>query len=86
MVLPLKIGCKLPHGLVLELGLDAKGAPTGAYEVVVLNGLDKTGFASKYGVTTGVSAAFWAAWTKRNKNLRYVKDGSVFVIPEATAK
>lgn len=80
------IGCKLPHGLVIEVGLDKGGVPSDEYRNVVLNGLSKARVGSKYGVTS-VPADIWVTWLKHNTKLRYIVDGSVFVLPEkATAK
>lgn len=76
------IGCKNPHGLVLELGVNVRTQmPTDKYQCVVLNGKLKTGSAkATFGVTT-VDEDFWKAWLKKNAKLRYVLDGSVFQVP-----
>jgi hypothetical protein len=74
------IGCKLPHGLVLEIGLDPKtGKPTEDYRCVVLQGLLKARKGAKYG-TTLVPVVVWEPWLKANAKLRYIVDKSVFVI------
>jgi hypothetical protein len=74
------IGCKLPHGLSLEVGLEPKtGQPTTDYRCVVLQGLLKARKGAKYGSTL-VPRAVWDTWVKTNAKLRYVVDGSVFVI------
>jgi hypothetical protein len=74
------IGCKLPHGLVLEIGLDPKtGQPTKRYEAFVLQGTIKARPGAKFGETL-VPLSVWEAWVKRNAKLRYVLDKSVFVV------
>lgn len=77
----LTIGCKLPHGYVLELNPPKIGDKVPAtYQAVVLNGTNKAKAKAKYG-TTLVDPEFWAAWLKKNVKLRYLVDGSIFVIP-----
>ena len=75
------IGCKLPHGLVIEIGLDPKtGRPTKDYEAFVLQGTLKAPAGAKFG-TTPIPKSVWEAWVKKNAKLRYVLDKSVFVVP-----
>lgn len=73
------IGCKLPHGLALEIGIDKKGTPGEGYQCVVLQGLIKARTGSKFGVTS-VPKAVWDKWLAKNTKLRYIVDGSVFVV------
>ena len=74
------IGCKLPHGLALEVGLDPKtGQPTKDYRCVVLQGLLKAKKGAKHGSTL-VPKAVWDTWLAANLKLRYVVEQSVFVI------
>lgn len=75
----INIGCKLPHGLVLEIGLNKDGTPSKDYEAAVLQGLVKARKGAKYGSTLVVKA-LWDTWLAKNVKLRYVVDGSVFVI------
>lgn len=71
------VGCKLPHGLVMELGKvgDEK------YKRHVLfgaNGNSKGAIvAGGFGITT-VPADFWEQWTKKNRHLELLKNGAVF--------
>lgn len=75
----INIGCKLPHGLVLEVGIrDMKLASD--YAVAVLQGRLQARPGAKYG-STMVHKALWDRWLALNKTLRYVVDKSVFVIP-----
>lgn len=75
------IGCKNPHGLVLELGVHPlTQLPTKDYKCVVLNGLLKASAKARFAVTI-VDEDFWKAWLKKNAKLRYVLDGSVFQVP-----
>lgn len=79
------IGCKLPHGIALELGIgvDARGKPVaGKYTRVVLAGANGAAHgavvaAGGYGLTR-VDASFWEAWYQRNKELDFIKCGAVF--------
>lgn len=72
------IACKLPHGLVLEVGFSKKNqTPSADYTYVVLNGRSQATAGAKFGVTI-VDATLWDAWAKANKDLRYLKDGSIY--------
>jgi hypothetical protein len=83
------VGCKLPHGLKLELGYDPVTGIRGEdYQFVVVKGANQfkkpgepaTG--EGVGLTTGVDKAFWDEWLKRNKTLQYVREGLLFAQPE----
>lgn len=76
----INIGCKLPHGLVLEVGLAKNGIPGEGYRAVVLQGTLAARVGAKFGSTL-IAKAVWDAWIKENVKLRYVVDKSVFVIP-----
>jgi hypothetical protein len=76
----INIGCKLPHGLVLEIGLDPKtGIPTEKYRNAVLQGTLQARKGAKFG-SAFVPRDLWDAWVAKNKKFRYVVDGSVFVV------
>jgi hypothetical protein len=82
----INIGCKLPHGLAIEIGMVAgntKGntfaVPGPDYRCVVLQGLLGARKGAKYGSTL-VPKPVWETWVKANAKLRYVVDGSIFVI------
>lgn len=74
------IACKLPHGLVMELGkvgdsnyrrfelAGANGAPRAPRPAIVAGG---------YGLTT-VPEDFWKAWYLKHKDRDYVKNGAIF--------
>lgn len=68
------VGCKLPNGLVCEMG--KLGDET--YTTVRLNGANSARVVGGYGITPGVSASFWNAWMKKNKGLEFVRKGLVF--------
>lgn len=84
------IGCKLPNGLTLEL-IDIPTEkvalfPRPAGKKVILNGAYDRGerrilsaVKFEYG-TTMVEEEFWNAWVAHNKDLPFVKDGSVFKV------
>ena len=67
----IKIGCTLPHGLVL----DVKG------ELVTLNGqnqyFDRLNHIGTHGVTE-VEQSFWDAWKKENRESAALKNGFIF--------
>jgi hypothetical protein len=69
------VGCKLPHGLVLELG--KKGDDN--YKVVTLKGANDSRIIGGYGITE-VSKDFWEGWMKKTGcRLVPVKKGLIFV-------
>lgn len=73
------VGCKLPHGTVLELGAAKVVKTAVVYDHIVLQGRLAAKRGAAYG-TTAVEAEFWAKWLKMNAKLRYVMDGSIFVV------
>lgn len=88
----INVACGLPNGLTLEIG-EAKVLKNGelspTYKAVHLVGFVEAGRKAvsfptkgkrKFGVTA-VPADVWAAWLAKNKTLRYVVEGSVFVVP-----
>jgi hypothetical protein len=86
-----RIGCKLPNGLILEILEAGPGmfpAPMG--KRVFLKGSNSTLTAKGENpliarfAFTDVDADFWEAWMKKNKDMPFVKNGSVFM--EESAK
>jgi hypothetical protein len=76
----INIGCKTPHGLPLEIGVNSRNCTIGKdYQCVVLNGVNKAKPGARYGVTS-VDEDLWKTWLKANAKLRYVLDGSVWAI------
>lgn len=85
------VGCKLPSGITLELvqpGKDWNPAPTG--QRVTLKGansvrdpglLGGSQFEHPYSLTA-VDASFWESWLKANRDMKFVKDGQIFAVPE----
>lgn len=86
------VGCKLPNGLVMELirlpEMKNSIIPVGRTEddtVVELNGANSAMIArvnpadAAYGVTE-VDEAFAKRWFEVNKNLKFVKEGLVFMV------
>jgi len=61
------VGCKLPNGLVMQLG-DKK---------VTLNGANASKLIGGHGITY-VDAEFWQAWAKAHKSLEPMKQGLIF--------
>lgn len=69
------IGCSLPHGLTLTIGEPG----TEGYQFTELAGRLKARKGAKYG-TTKVDTTLWVYWVGENNTLRYVAEGSVFVL------
>lgn len=67
------IGCKLPNGLILEVG----------EKRVTLNGSNSSAIIGGHGITENVDADFFGAWLKANKDLSFVKAGHVFAHEKA---
>lgn len=63
------MGCKLPHGYILELG-------TRSFR---LNGNNSARIVGGYGLTEGVPKDFAEAWLTKNADLAPVKNGLVFI-------
>lgn len=68
------VGCKLPHGLHLELH-DAAGQVTDRVTVAGANSSDIIG---GHGVTLNVPKAFFEEWLKRNKGSAAVRNELIF--------
>lgn len=94
------VGCKLPHGLVLQLErAEIKTAMNGAQEKthqwigerVILNGSNTSGIIGGYGITRDVDAEFFAAWVRQNSDEKGVptfaplKAGLIFAIAAPAA-
>lgn len=62
------IGCKLPHGLHMDVG-DQR---------VTINGLNTTEIVGGHGLTFGVPKALWEQWKRDHKDAEFVKRGLVF--------
>lgn len=67
------IGCKLPHGLILDLTLPAQ--PPRRYRI---KGRNSARIIGGYGITQGVPKSFWDEWLEKNRALSFVKAGLVF--------
>ena len=62
------IGCKLPNGIILEVG----------DQQVELNGLNKCAIIGATHGSTNVDADFWAAWKTQNSTFSALKNGAIF--------
>lgn len=69
------VGCKLPNGLILEMGKPGDSN----YTQVVLKGANQANLVGGYGLTSNVSKEFMAVWLKSHSWLPAVRDGLVFV-------
>lgn len=68
------VGCKLPNGLICEMGRPGEES----YARVVLNGANHSRVVGGFGLTE-VSKNFWEAWHKKHKHLDFVRKGMVFM-------
>ncbi len=68
------VGCKLPNGLVLELG--SRGSPN--YKTVTIKGANSALVVGGYGLTD-VDGEFMAAWLKKHAWLPAVRNGAIFL-------
>lgn len=74
------IGCKLPHGLILE-------NPLNPNVTVELNGLNKSLIIGAKHATTEVDAEFWDLWKNTNPKFSALLSGAIFEAKnEADAK
>jgi hypothetical protein len=67
------IGCKLPHGLILDLTI-----PGQTPRRVRIRGRNAARVIGGYGMTPGVPKAFWEEWRKKNAALAFVKNDLIF--------
>lgn len=67
------IGCKLPNGLLLEVGNKS----------VAINGSNNSQVVGGHGITYDVDSDLWAAWLKQNADRDIVKNGFVFAHDKA---
>lgn len=63
------VGCKLPHGLRIQLG-------NAFYD---LKGRNASRIIGGYGLTTGVPTDAFAKWLEDHKDFKYVRNGLVFM-------
>lgn len=68
------VGCKLPHGLHLELK-----AKDGRVRRFTLKGNNDSRIVGGYGLTDGVPTEFMTEWLRRNAEHPAVKNGMVFM-------
>ena len=67
------IGCKMPHGLILDM--TEPGEPARRF---VVKGNNSAKLIGGFGITDGVPRDFWNAWLAKNKGLIFVKQGLIF--------
>lgn len=84
-----KVGCKLPHGLICELGIKLDGfnvIRTSVYKRVTLNGTNTNlikGAPASVNQAPGITMVdeeFITTWLKDNKNLGFVKAKMIYII------
>lgn len=69
------VGCKLPNGLLAELGQRGDSR----YQAVRLNGTNTARVIGGYGLTEGVPTDFITEWLNKHQDLDFVKKGLVFI-------
>jgi hypothetical protein len=62
------VGCKLPNGIILELG----------NKKVTIKGANSSAIIGGHGITEGVDKELFDAWMIANKDLSFVKKGFIF--------
>jgi hypothetical protein len=75
------VGCKLPHGIIIE-------RPMNTSQKVELKGVNSAQIIGAGYATTEVDADFWAEWEIVNKDFPAFKSGAIFVaksVSEAAA-
>ncbi len=74
------VGCKLPHGLNLDLVLkadaDGKAVET---QRILLKGKNSSHIIGGYGLTQGVPKEAFERWLAENQKRAFVRNGSVFM-------
>ncbi len=65
------IGCKLPHGLILDHPLDPS-------KKVEINGLNRSLIIGATYATTEVDGEFWEQWKTVHKDFPAIKSGAIF--------
>lgn len=71
------VGCKLPHGLILELKTND------GFARHTLKGANAARIVGGYGITENVPADFMAQWLKKNARHAAVVNGSIFIHSDA---
>lgn len=69
------VGCKLPNGIILEMGKRGERS----HQSVKLNGANTARVVGGYGITEGVSTEFMQAYMKKHARMSFVQKGLVFI-------
>lgn len=90
MTQTVSVGCKLPAGLILEMGIGTDQHQK--VTVIGSNGRHKGHGnlpgcmqANGYGITFGVPKDFMDAWMEKHKSLDAVRNGLIFALPQKDA-
>lgn len=75
------VGCKLPNGLLCELGKVGDND----YTVVRLKGSNDALVVGGFGITENVSESFWNAWVKKHRGMAFIRNQLVFAMPDAAS-
>lgn len=84
------VGCKLPHGLNVDLlvkkGDRKRGIPDETQRIP-LKGANSARVLGGFGITAGVPKAAFEAWLLSKSRMAFVRNGSVFMVKdEASAR
>jgi hypothetical protein len=74
------VGCKLPHGLILDL--TEPGKPQRRYRI---RGKNSATVIGGYGITEGVPRDLWEEWVKRHAALDIVRKEFVFALADTAS-
>ena len=66
------IGCRLPHGIILESPMDPK-------KTISLAGKNKAVIIGAQHATTEIDESFWQEWEAVNREFPALKSGAIFV-------
>ena len=73
------VGCKLPHGLMLDI--TEHGKEGRRFRV---KGSNAAGIIGGFGITPGVPKDLWDAWHKQHEQLEFVRKGLIFAYEKST--
>lgn len=82
------VGCKLPHGLNVDLIVkkgDKKAGIPDDTQRIVLKGANSARIVGGHGITAGVPKEAFEAWLKSKSRMAFVQRGLVFVVGNTEA-
>jgi hypothetical protein len=79
------VGCKLPHGIIVELFAGKVGSDFRSVWKQKLNGMNAARIVGGYGLTEGVDRDRFTEWLKRNANHPAVVNRAIFMHTDAAS-